>query len=208
MDVSVLVGANTANELAAGKFCETTIGSKVIQNGLLFKELLQTPNFRITVVEDANAVELCGALKNIVAMGTIFCDDLRCGNNSKAAIMRLGLVEMIAFTRIFCKGQVSMATFLESCGLTDLITTCYQGSDSKVTKAFSGTGKTIGKLEKEVLNGRKLQGLENSTLVYHFLKQKGLLDKFPLFTTVYQIYCEGRPITEMLTCLQNHPAHI
>lgn len=32
-------------------------------NGLLFKELLQTPNFRITVVEDADTVELCGALK-------------------------------------------------------------------------------------------------------------------------------------------------
>lgn len=28
MDVSVLVRANTTNELAAGKFCETTIGSK------------------------------------------------------------------------------------------------------------------------------------------------------------------------------------
>lgn len=141
-------------------------------------------------------------------MGTIFCDGLRWGNNSKAALIRLGLVEMIAFTRIFCKGQVFMATFLESCGLTDLITTCYQGSDSKVTKAFSGTGKTIGKLEKEVLNGRKLPGLKTPTLVYHFLKQKGLLDQFPLFTTVYQIRCESRPITEMLTCLQNHPAHI
>lgn len=152
MDVGVLVGPNTANELATRKFCEATIGSQVIQNGLLFKELLQTPNFRITVVEDADAVELCGALKNIVAMGTTFCDGLRCGKNSKAAIIHLGLVEMIAFTRIFCKGQMSTATFLESCGLTDLITTCYQGSDSKVTKVFSGTGKTIGKLEKEVLN--------------------------------------------------------
>lgn len=142
-------------------------------------------------------------------MGTTFCDDLRCGNNRKAAIIYLGLVDMIAFTRIFCKGQVSMATFLESCDLTDLITTCYQGSDSKVTKAFSGTGKTTGKLEKEVLNGRKLQGLDTSTLVYHFLKQKGLLDKFPLFTTVYQICCEGRPITEMLPCLPETPcAHI
>lgn len=34
-----------------------------MENGQLFKELLQTPNFRITVVEDADTVELCGALK-------------------------------------------------------------------------------------------------------------------------------------------------
>lgn len=34
-----------------------------MENGVLFKELLQTPNFRITVVDDADTVELCGALK-------------------------------------------------------------------------------------------------------------------------------------------------
>ena len=39
------------------------VGSKILENGLLFKELLQTPNFRITVVDDADTVELCGALK-------------------------------------------------------------------------------------------------------------------------------------------------
>lgn len=71
-DVSVLMGANIASEVAAEQFCETTIGSKVLQSGLLFKELLQTPKFRVTVVEDSDTVELCGALKNIVAMGTGF----------------------------------------------------------------------------------------------------------------------------------------
>ncbi|ELW47938.1 Glycerol-3-phosphate dehydrogenase 1-like protein [Tupaia chinensis] len=177
IDISVLMGANIANEVAAEKFCETTIGSKVMEHGLLFKELLQTPNFRITVVDDADTVELCGALKNIVAVGAGFCDGLRCGDNTKAAVIRLGLMEMIAFARIFCKGQVSTATFLESCGVADLITTCYGGRNRRVAEAFARTGKTIEELEKEMLNGQKLQGPQTSAEVYRILKQKGLIDK-------------------------------
>uniref|UniRef100_A0A8L0DU70 Glycerol-3-phosphate dehydrogenase [NAD(+)] n=1 Tax=Oncorhynchus mykiss TaxID=8022 RepID=A0A8L0DU70_ONCMY len=180
IDVSVLMGANIANEVAAEKFCETTIGSKIMENGLLFKELLQTPNFRITVVDDADTVELCGALKNIVAVGAGFCDGLRCGDNTKAA----------------------------SCGVADLITTCYGGRNRRVAEAFAKTGKTIEVLEQEMLNGQKLQGPATSAEVYHILKQKGLVDKFPLFVAVYQICFEGKPVQEMISCLQSHPEHL
>eukprot|EP00069_Balaena_mysticetus_P005994 bmy_18291T0 len=145
--------------------------------------------------------------RNIVAVGAGFCDGLRCGDNTKAAVIRLGLMEMIAFARIFCKGQVSTATFLESCGVADLITTCYGGRNRRVAEAFARTGKTIEELEKEMLNGQKLQGPQTSAEVYRILKQKGLLDKFPLFTAVYQICYEGRPVQEMLSCLQSHPEH-
>ncbi|KAM9403919.1 glycerol-3-phosphate dehydrogenase 1-like protein isoform 1-T2 [Salvelinus alpinus] len=209
IDVSVLMGANIANEVAAEKFCETTIGSKIMENGLLFKELLQTPNFRITVVDDADTVELCGALKNIVAVGAGFCDGLRCGDNTKAAVIRLGLMEMIAFAKLFSKdGVVSSATFLESCGVADLITTCYGGRNRRVAEAFAKTGKTIEVLEQEMLNGQKLQGPATSAEVYHILKQKGLVDKFPLFVAVYQICFEGKPVQEMISCLQSHPEHL
>uniref|UniRef100_A0AAR2IMT5 Glycerol-3-phosphate dehydrogenase [NAD(+)] n=1 Tax=Pygocentrus nattereri TaxID=42514 RepID=A0AAR2IMT5_PYGNA len=180
IDVSVLMGANIANEVAAEKFCETTIGSKILENGLLFKELLQTPNFRITVVDDADTVELCGALKNIVAVGAGFCDGL----------------------------QLSSATFLESCGVADLITTCYGGRNRRVAEAFVKTGKSIEELEKEMLNGQKLQGPLTSAEVYHILKQKGLVEKFPLFTAVYQICFEGKPVQDMIRCLQSHPEHL
>ncbi|XP_040020217.2 glycerol-3-phosphate dehydrogenase 1-like protein [Gasterosteus aculeatus] len=208
MDVSVLMGANIANEVAAEKFCETTIGSRILENGLLFKELLQTPNFRITVVDDADTVELCGALKNIVAVGAGFCDGLRCGDNTKAAVIRLGLMEMIAFTRLFSKNaNVSTATFLESCGVADLITTCYGGRNRRVAEAFSKSGKSIEQLEKEMLNGQKLQGPATSAEVHHILQQKGLVDKFPLFTAVYQICFQGKPVQEMISCLQSHPEH-
>ncbi|XP_055764015.1 glycerol-3-phosphate dehydrogenase 1-like protein isoform X2 [Salvelinus fontinalis] len=208
IEVSVLMGANIANEVADEKFCETTIGAKNEANGHIFKELLQTPNFRITVVQESDTVELCGALKNIVAVGAGFCDGLGFGDNTKAAVIRLGLMEMIAFTKLFCKGQVSSVTFLESCGVADLITTCYGGRNRKVAEAFAKTSKSIEELEAEMLNGQKLQGPQTSAEVFKILKKRDMINKFPLFASVYQICFEGKAVQEFITCLQSHPEHM
>lgn len=40
-----------------------TSGCKDPAHGQLLKELMQTPNFRITVVQEVDTVEICGALK-------------------------------------------------------------------------------------------------------------------------------------------------
>lgn len=207
--MTVLMGANIANEVAEEKFCETTIGCKDKVNGPVLKELMQTTNFRVTVVEEADVVEICGALKNIVAVGAGFCDGLGFGDNTKAAVIRLGLMEMIAFARVFCTaGPVSSSTFLESCGIADLITTCYGGRNRKIGEAFAKTGKTIEELEKEMLNGQKLQGPATASEVNHILKSKNMVDKFPLFNAVYQICYNGHPVKEFISCLQNHPEHM
>ncbi|XP_061332343.1 glycerol-3-phosphate dehydrogenase 1-like protein [Pezoporus flaviventris] len=208
IEISVLMGANIAKEVADEKFCETTIGCKNEKHGEIFKELMQTPNFRITVVLDSDTVEICGALKNIVAVGAGFCDGLGFGDNTKAAVIRLGLMEMVAFAKMFCRGPVAIATFLESCGVADLITTCYGGRNRRVAEAFARTGKSIQELENEMLNGQKLQGPQTSAEVYKILKQKNMLDKFPLFTTIYKICYEGLPIQDFIACLQNHPEHL
>lgn len=97
----VVMGANIANEVASENFCEATIGSRNKEQGNLLKEALQTPYFRIVVVEDAEVVEACGALKNIVAVGAGFCDGLNYGDNTKAAVIRLGLMETIKFCELF-----------------------------------------------------------------------------------------------------------
>uniref|UniRef100_A0A0P4WGN0 Glycerol-3-phosphate dehydrogenase [NAD(+)] n=1 Tax=Scylla olivacea TaxID=85551 RepID=A0A0P4WGN0_SCYOL len=205
--VSVLMGANLAGEVADEKFCETTIGCRDIEIGRMYRDLIQTDYFRVVVVDDVEAVEVCGALKNIVATGAGFIDGLGYGDNTKAAVIRLGLMEMIKFCEVFYPGS-KLGTFFESCGVADLITTCYGGRNRRVAEAFVKTGKTIEELEKEMLNGQKLQGPFTALEVNHMLKQKGMEERFPLFTAIHQICLKELPPPGMIDCIRNHPEHM
>ena len=59
---------------------------------------------RVSVVGDVSTVEICGALKNIVACAAGFCDGLKMGDNTKAATIRLGLREMMKYGETFYPG--------------------------------------------------------------------------------------------------------
>jgi len=199
-DCSVLMGANVANDMASDAFCETTIGYKDDKNGALFKLAYDDPALKVGTVKDTAGVELCGALKNIVAIGAGFCDGLGYGGNTKAAIMRIGLKEMVKFSKMFYDG-IQDDTFLESCGVADLITTCYGGRNRKCADAFAkaGKAKSLDEIEAELLGGQKLQGTLTALEVNHILKAKGLEHEFPFFTTVYKIAYTDTPLEALTT---------
>jgi len=201
-DCSVLMGANVANDMASDAFCETTIGYKDPKNGELFKLAYDDFSLKVGTVQDTVGVELCGALKNIVAIGAGFVDGLGYGGNTKAAIIRIGLKEMVKFCKMFYPNDgISDDTFLESCGVADLITTCYGGRNRKCAEAFAAAGKSksLEVIEAELLGGQKLQGTLTAKEVNHILKMKGLEDEFPFFTTVYKISYEDTPLEAITT---------
>ncbi|ORX52741.1 glycerol-3-phosphate dehydrogenase [NAD+] [Hesseltinella vesiculosa] len=191
---AALSGANIADEVAREKFCESTVGCQNLNDGKLWHSLFDTSYFRINVIEDHVGVQLCGALKNIVAVGAGFSDGLGYGSNTKAAIIRRGLMEMRKFGQMFFGDMVQTETFFESCGVADLITTCSGGRNRKVGEAYAKTGKPMDVLEKELLNGQKLQGTLTAQEVYEFLSHRKLENEFPLFLTVYRIVYENAPV--------------
>ncbi|XP_071103225.1 glycerol-3-phosphate dehydrogenase [NAD(+)], cytoplasmic-like [Haliotis cracherodii] len=206
-ECAVLMGANLAKEVAEEEFCETTIGSKTDSTGQLFKDLVETPYFRVAVVKDADTVEMCGALKNVVAIGAGIVDGIKQGDNTKAAVIRLGLMEMIKFGEEFFPGS-RRNTFFESCGIADLVATCHGGRNRMLGAAVVESDKTIQELEKEILKGQSFQGPLVAREVCSMLEEKGLCDKFPMFVAVNKICQRVMDPKLFISCLRNHPAHL
>ena len=151
------------------------------------KTLFYRPYFHVSMVSDVAGVSLGGALKNIVALGAGFVDGLGWGNNAKAAIMRVGLLEMVKFGKEFFSSSVQAATFTEeSCGVADLITSCSGGRNARCAKLAIERGVSIDEVERTELNGQILPGTATAKEVHSFLKSKGREQEYPLFTAVYR----------------------
>lgn len=190
--VASLSGANIANEIAEEKYCETTIGCEDPDEAIVWRSLFNTLYFQVNCVSDVLGPEFCGALKNVVAVGAGFIDGLDLGNNTKAAIIRIGFMEMRRLARHISGAHIQESTFMESCGIADLITTCYGGRNRRLAEEFVRTGKPMHQLEKEMLNGQKLQGYLTAGEVYSYIDRCGVTDHFPLFTNIYKVCYENQ----------------
>ena len=195
--LAALSGPNIANEVAADMYCETTIGAPSADVREELFRLFHTDNFTVELTNDIAGVELGGALKNIVAIAAGLVDGLGFGNNTKATVVRTGLMEMIKFGQYKQLGHLSkQETFFGPAGLADLITTCFGGRNRLFGEAMGriwaddpagAKNISIDALEEKLLKGQKVQGVHTAGEVYAVLKDFGLVNEFPVFASVYEI---------------------
>ncbi|KAI5952850.1 GPD1 [Candida jiufengensis] len=208
-----LSGANLAPEVARQKWSETTIGYKLPSDfrgagkdidQYVLKAAFHRPYFHVNVIQDVAGVSVAGALKNIVALAVGFVEGLGWGDNAKAAIMRVGLLETIKFSETFFPESKAETFTAESAGVADLITTCSGGRNVKVGRYMAQTGASAEVAEKKLLNGQSSQGIVTAKEVHELLENTDKLDEFPLFEATYQIIYGSESIENLPNLLNNN----
>jgi glycerol-3-phosphate dehydrogenase (NAD(P)+) len=119
--VAALSGPNLAREIAAGLPAVSVVASHDAELAAEFGAMLGSDRFRVYTNSDLVGVELCGALKNVVALASGFVDGLGFGDSAKAGIITRGLAEM---TRLGVAAGAQPMTFAGLAGVGDLIATC------------------------------------------------------------------------------------
>jgi glycerol-3-phosphate dehydrogenase (NAD(P)+) len=119
--IAALSGPNLAQEIARRLPASAVVASTDPGIGERVVERLSRREFRLYTNPDVLGVELCGALKNIIAIAAGAADGLGFGDNGKAGLMTRGLAEM---TRLGIAAGANPLTFAGLAGLGDVIATC------------------------------------------------------------------------------------
>jgi glycerol-3-phosphate dehydrogenase (NAD(P)+) len=119
--IAALSGPNLAAEIARGLPASAVVASpdRVLAGRIAAR--LSRRAFRVYTNPDLLGVELCGALKNVVAIAAGAAEALGFGDNGKAGLMTRGLAEM---TRLGVAAGADPLTFAGLAGIGDVIATC------------------------------------------------------------------------------------
>jgi glycerol-3-phosphate dehydrogenase (NAD(P)+) len=120
-EIVALSGPNLSGEIVRRMPALSVAASTNQRRAHHAQGLLSSPLFRVYRNYDIIGVELCGALKNVIAIAAGVSDGLGYGDNAKAALITRGLAEM---RRLGVKLGAHPETFAGVAGMGDLITTC------------------------------------------------------------------------------------
>lgn len=193
--VLALSGPSHAEELAHGQ--PTTVVLAGTDEALLLRlqDQLATPTFRIYRNKDLLGTELCGALKNVMALAAGIADGLGYGDNAKAAILSRGIVEMARFGKA---AGADARTFFGLAGVGDLAVTAF--SRHGRNRAF---GERIGQGEslQQVLGStRKVaEGVWTSRVVVERAEVLGV--DMPIARAVADVLFGGLPPQDAVRAL-------
>jgi glycerol-3-phosphate dehydrogenase (NAD(P)+) len=119
--VAALSGPTHAEEVGRGVPTAAVVACPDHDSATALQALLNGSTFRVYTNADVIGVELCGALKNVVALATGVGDGLGGGDNGRAALMTRSLAEI---GRLVMAAGGRAETVAGLAGVGDLIATC------------------------------------------------------------------------------------
>lgn len=147
-DVTVLSGPSHAEEVSKSMPTTVVVGAKSKKTAMFVQDVFMGNNFRVYTSPDMTGIELGGALKNVIALAAGILDGMGLGDNTKAALMTRGILEI---SRLGMELGGKMETFFGLSGIGDLIVTCTSSHSRNHNCGYLlGKGKTLAEAKEEI----------------------------------------------------------
>lgn len=147
-EVAVLSGPSHAEEVSRKLPTTIVAGARKREVAKFIQDTFMNKFFRVYTSPDMIGIELGGSLKNVIALAAGVVDGLGCGDNTKAALMTRGVVEI---ARLGMEMGGKYETFAGLSGMGDLMVTCTSKHSRNRNAGFLiGKGKTAEEAMKEV----------------------------------------------------------
>ena len=193
--IGVLSGPSHAEEVSVLIPTALVVASEDKELSDMVVDIFKSDKMRMYTSKDVKGVELGGALKNIIAFCAGVAAGLDLGDNTFAALLTRGLVEL---SRLGVALGGNKDTFYGLTGLGDLIVTCgSMHSRNRRAGMLIGQGKTIEETRKEV--GMTIESIDNIEVAYKLAKIHNI--EVPIINTVYRVLYDNLDPREAVTML-------
>lgn len=147
-ETAVLCGPSHAEEVGAELPTITVAGAKTQKTAELVQNTFMSEVLRIYTSPDVLGMEIGGSLKNVIALAAGMADGLGYGDNTKAALITRGVLEM---GRLALAMGAKFETISGLTGMGDLIVTCAsKHSRNRRAGYLIGQGYTMQQAMDEV----------------------------------------------------------
>jgi glycerol-3-phosphate dehydrogenase (NAD(P)+) len=192
----VLSGPNIARELAVGLPSKAVLASHDLTALTRVARVLHNNTLAFELSRDVDGVELCAALKGVIAVGVGIADGLKLGDNMTALLMTYGLREFVEIAEFL---EIRHKTIYGIAGLGDLITTCIS-PNSRNRRFGRLLGQGVPTAEALIQVGMVVEGVQMARTI---VEMGDLNISIPLFSTIARaVFQDGMDLREeFMHCL-------
>ena len=190
--VAVISGPSHAEEVSRHIPTTVVAGATEKDVAMYIQDMFMNKYFRVYTSPDVLGIEIGGALKNVIALAAGAVDGLGYGDNTKAALITRGIVEI---ARLGEAMGARYETFAGLSGIGDLIVTCTSLHSRNHNAGYLlGQGKSLEAAKKEV--GQVVEGVNSAQAALALAKKYGV--EMPIVEQVNAVLFEQKDAKEAL----------
>jgi glycerol-3-phosphate dehydrogenase (NAD(P)+) len=200
--VAVLSGPTHAEEVGLGLPTAAVVACRDAGVASSFQDLLHGPTFRVYTSGDVVGVEMCGALKNVIALATGASDGLGYGDNTRAALITRSLVELGRLVHAVGGDARSVGGLA---GLGDVVATC-TSRHSRNRWAGEQIGRGRAPAEVVASTPRVIEGIPAARAAAELGARHGI--DLPVCAQVDGVINHGAPVHDAMAQLMARDATV